>query len=361
MPVHIHTFNFTRRSPPYMDIKHLVDSILVPHTAFTHALNKLDQCYAYAPGASEPICLALIGESRTGKSRVIEEFCHRHPPARLKESLSMPILRVRTPSHPTVKGLVELLLGTIGDPRFASGTENAKTIRLKHLMREVSTNMVVLDEFQHFFDKGSQTVMHHVADWLKILADESRCALVVAGLPTCKAVIDQNEQLAGRFAAPIVMPRFNWTVDEDRQEFIAILQAFDEVIATVLDCPLLATDDMAFRCFCSTGGLVGILSKFLRQLVWNASVAGKKVLALTDLQEAHKQSVWSIQRETPITGQSGPVMPNPYARDFLKRHTQEELLLWAQSVGRPAPRQTGSSRRGRKKSVSADYNDVFGG
>lgn len=344
-----------------MDIKYIIDSILIPHSAFTHAIDKLEQCYAYAPGASEPVCIALIGESRTGKSRVIEEFCHRHPPTRLEQGLSIPILRVKTPSYPTVKGLVELLLGAIGDPRFTTGTENAKTMRLKHLMQKVSTNMVVLDEFQHFFDKGSQMVMHQVADWLKILADETRCALVVAGLPTCRAVIDQNEQLAGRFAAPVIMPRLNWTVEVERQEFLAILQAFDEVIAGVLDCPALAAEEMAFRCFCMCGGLIGILSKFLRQLVWNASTADRKVLTLKDLQEAHNQSIWAIQRETPAAGQAAPVMPNPFAQDFLKQYTRDELLLRAQSVGRPAPRPPKATKRAGKRSARGGYNDAFGG
>jgi hypothetical protein len=263
-----------------------------------------------------------------------------------------------------VKGLVELLLGAIGDPRFTTGTENAKTMRLKHLMREVGTFMVVLDEFQHFFDKGSQTVMYQVADWLKILADESRCALVVAGLPTCRAVIDQNEQLAGRFAAPVVMPRLDWAIESDRLEFLAILQAFDEVMAGVLDCPTLAGEEMAFRCYCSCGGLIGILSKFLRQLVWNASTSNRKVLKLKDLQEAHKQSIWSIQREgTPIE-QSPHVMPNPFAADFLKQFKREELLLWATHIGRPAMRQPRVSQsKGRKSgrdSGSPGYGDAFG-
>lgn len=227
-------------------------------------------------------------------------------------------------------------------------------------MQKVGTYMVVLDEFQHFFDKGSQMVMHQVADWLKILADETRCALVVAGLPTCRAVIDQNEQLAGRFAAPIVMPRLNWTVEVERQEFLAILQAFDEIMAGVLDCPALAAEEMAFRCFCTCGGLIGILSKFLRQLVWNASTADRKVLTLKDLQEAHKQSIWSIQRETEATGQSAPVMPNPFAQDFLKQYKRDELLLWAQSVGRPAPRPSKATKRAGKRSARGGYNDAFG-
>ncbi len=48
---------------------------------------------------------------------------------------------------------------------------------------------MVVDEFQHFVDKGSQKIQHHVADWLKVLLDESEVAVVVAGLETSMAVL----------------------------------------------------------------------------------------------------------------------------------------------------------------------------
>ena len=247
-------------------IRNIIDTTLVPHTAFEEATRRIEQCFKYADGV-EPVCMALVGESRTGKSRTLEECYINHPRIRTHEGLEVPILSVTTPSKPTVKGLAELMLQLIEDPKFTVGTENTKTIRLRTLMRNAGTKMVMIDEFQHFYDKGSHKVMHHVADWLKILVDDSRVALVVSGLPSCQAVLEQNEQLVGRFLSPIFMPRFDWRNDHYREEFIAILSAFYDSLAEHFDLPMLDQPNMSFRCYCGTGGLIGYLTKFLRQAV----------------------------------------------------------------------------------------------
>jgi len=275
-----------------------IENTLVPHTAFVLGAQRLEQCFVNAARASEPVCIAVVGESRTGKSRVLEECAVRHPSRRDREGLEVPVLRVKTPSKPTVKGLVELMLQAIGDPSFATGTENAKTIRLRRLMAEARTRMVMIDEFQHFYDKGSgSSKVMHVADWLKILVDDCKVALVVAGLPSCRAVIDRNEQLAGRFLAPILMPRFDWTVEDEREEFIGILAAFAQSLGEHFELPPFDTADLAFRFYCGTGGLIGYLTKLLRQAVWDALDAGSSAILLEDLARAHRQVVWS-----PATG-----------------------------------------------------------
>jgi len=304
--------------------RNLVESTLVPHHAFEEATRRIEQCFTYSANASEPICIALVGESRTGKSRALEECEERHSSNRDVEGLNIPILRVKTPSKPTVKGLAELMLRAMRDPLFDRGTENAKTSRLQTLMQECGTRMVMIDEFQHFVDKGSHQVMHHVADWLKILVDDSSVALVVAGLPTCQAVLEQNEQLAGRFLSPIFMPRFDWQHDEQREEYIAILGAFHESLSGHFDLPALDGEEMAFRCYCGTGGLIGYLSKFLRQTVWNALDANKKSISLQELAKAHDEAVWS---------KSGPLgIPNPFTKSFSPSPTGE-LLAHVKRMG----------------------------
>lgn len=288
--------------------KNIIDTTLVPHKAFDDASRRLDQCFYHAAETSEPLCLAIVGESRTGKTRLLEECCLRRPATRQSSGLTVPVLRVKTPSKPTVKGLVELMLYALNDPLYDKGTENRKTLRLRKLMRQCKTVMVIIDEFQHFYDKVSHKVQHHVADWLKILVDDTRVALVVAGLPSCKAVIEQNEQLAGRFLAPLVMPRFDWRCNESREEFIAILGAFHEALTPYFELPALDSPEMAFRCYYATGGLIGYLTKFLRQLVWNAQDKKQTVLSLADLQTAHHEAVWHAVgfAET----------PSPFAKDF---------------------------------------------
>ncbi|MGF6725428.1 hypothetical protein P3T43_004806 [Paraburkholderia sp. GAS41] len=314
----------------------IVEDTLVPHAAFNGALRRIEQCFAYADSAREPICIALIGETRTGKSRAMEEFSTRHPSIRNGEGLYIPILRVTTPAKPTVKSLVELMLERMHDELSESGSENAKTRRLVKLMDECGTQMVMIDEFHHFVDKGSHKVIHDVANWLKTLVDRIRCVLIVAGLPTCQAVLEQNEQLEGRFSAPVMMPRFEWKIDEHREEFIAILSAFHESMSRYFDLPELDNADMAFRCYCATGGLMGYLTKFLRQVVWNALDSGKRKITLGDLAIAHDEAVWAKH------GPRG--LPNPFTKNF-QSTPNEDLIERIRMIGVPLEQETQKRRR----------------
>lgn len=292
------------------DLMNLIERTLVPHTAFEQGEKTLEQCFRFAPQSAEPVCIPVIGESRTGKSRLLEVCMSKHPNFRTDEGLNVPILRVATPSKPTVKSLAEDMLFAIGDPLHASGTENAKTRRLKVLLRTTGTRMIMIDEFQHFVDKGSHKVIHHVADWLKILIEDSQVALVVAGLESSQAVLEQNEQLAGRFLAPVILPRFDWLDDEHRSEFLGILGAFNESLAQHFDLPDLTSDEMSFRIYCGTGGLIGYVTKFFRQLVWNSQDLGHNVITMAEMARAHHQSVWQAKEfgglENPFTSRTVP-------------------------------------------------------
>lgn len=317
----------------------VIDDTLVPHKAFEEAARRIEQCFSYARDAArEAVGIALVGESRTGKSRALEEFFHQHAPVRNDEGLSTPVLRATTPARPTVKGLAEVLLRKLGDPRADKGTEQNKANRIVTLMRASGTCMLMIDEFQHFYDKGSEKVMHDVANWLKNLVDETRVALVVAGLPYCQAVLDQNEQLAGRFLSPIHMPRFAWTDDGLREEFIAILGAFAEALEKHFDLPALDDEEMAFRCYCATGGLMGYLTKFLRQAVLNAQGEHKRSITLEDLERANQQAVWV---KAGVVG-----IANPFATSF-KAEPCVELIAKVNQIGAPVEPPV-VSRRGRR-------------
>ncbi|MBA3014898.1 MAG: TniB family NTP-binding protein [Proteobacteria bacterium] len=320
--------------------KYLIETTIVPHTAFDNATQRIAQCLNYSDEASEPIGIALIGESRTGKSRLLEDFECQHNPTRDENGINKKIIRVKTPSKPTVKSLVELMLREIKDPIFTNGTENSKTIRLKCLMNKTGIKMVMIDEFQHFYDKGSHKVMHHVADWLKILVDDSKVSLVVAGLPTCKTVIDQNEQLAGRFMAPIILPRFDWSKDTQREEFIGILDAFQQIMEKYFNTPKFSNQEMSFRFYCATGGLIGYLTKLLRQTVWDALDSGDNIIKLKNLSQAYAKSIWTHEH------------PNPFDDAFSDQPT-EFILSQIQKIGAHEPEEPGSEsatiKSGRKR------------
>lgn len=304
--------------------RRVIESTLVPHTAFADAAARLQQCLDYAHESPEPICFAIVGESRTGKSRILEECEREHISQRTAAGLIVPVVRVSAPAKPTAKSLSEVLLRKLGDPKWDTGTENNKTARLEKLLKACECRMLMIDEFQHFFDKTTHKVFHHVADWLKLLADNTRVALVVTGLDSCLPVLLRNEQLSGRFLAPAFMHRFNWLDDDHRAEFIGILEAFNESISVHLDLPRLHSDEMAFRLWCATGGLMGYLTKLLRQLVWNACDQSLKKISLVDFQEANEDAIWSLDEAARAQ--------NSFSPNFSCQPTQD-MIEFSMSIG----------------------------
>ena len=271
----------------------VVESTLVPHTAFNLAMERIQQALEYGQHSPEPTGIALVGESRTGKTRVLEEANQLEKGTRTREGKVVPILMLRTPARPTVKALASQALRTMGDPRWEKGSETSMTARLHGLFGECETLMLMVDEFQHFFDKGRKRVFFEVSDWLKFVMDETRVTVVVSGLESCLPVLLQNEQLNGRFLGPIHLCRFHWLKDGDRAEFLGILAAFHEAMSTHFDIPELHGTEMAFRIWCASGGLIGYVAKLLRQTVWDVCEAGKCSITLEDLKRAHARTTWT--------------------------------------------------------------------
>jgi hypothetical protein len=311
------------KTKPNRALRRIVESTLVPHQAFERGLARLEECYEYAanlePG-DEPICVAIVGESRTGKSRLLKEFDARHADALGPEGRSVPILKIRTPATAAVGGFIENALESIGDPIYYSGSNGQKTSRLRKLLKEAGTRVILVDEFQEFNDAANRKQTKLMTNWLKTLVENANVALFVAGLPSCLQTIDRNEQLAGRFQECLRMPRFDWQVSADRGQFMDILDAFAQSIGEHFRLPTLDSDDMAFRFYCATGGLMGYLVKLLRAAVWDAIADGRAAIKLQHFSAAYCKATW---RHADV---------DPFSARFSCRETPE-LLASARSVG----------------------------
>ncbi len=304
-----------------------VDQILVPHLVFNKAKERIETHLMAAQHYHEPICIAIIGDSRAGKSRLLECITKEHPKTRTAEGMIIPVLSIKTPAKPTVKGLVEIMLCEIGDPLwFKRGSETEKTEQLYILLKQVKTHTLIVDEFQHFYDKASHKVQHYLSDWLKNFVDRTGLMIIVAGLPDCMAVINQNEQLRGRFVAPIHMPRFGWSTAEEQGEFAACLESFQEGLKRYYF-PELGSDEMAFRFYCATGGLIGYIVKILYQACLNAQMANTQTITMQNLAIAYEEAVW--------TDTVRP-LKNPFSANF-DASPVERLLEMAKQVGTASP------------------------
>lgn len=273
------------------ELRFRIDKILIHHSAFESALKRIQRCYDGAIHGSDPTCLAILGESRTGKTRSLECFESKHLRFRVEDGLKVPILKIKVQSKPTVKGLVTELLHGLDDPLYNQrATENEKTHQLKCQLRNAETKLIFLDEFQHFIDQGTNKIQHHVTDWLKMVVDDTRVGLVVAGLPSAMSVISKNDQLVRRFQAPAILKRFDWRIQHDQNEFRSILFNIQKNLKE-FSMPEMDSEDMALRMYVASGGLIGYVIKILREATSMAIQSENMIISLSSLSEAHNLTI----------------------------------------------------------------------
>lgn len=318
----------------------IVEQTVVPHTAFIEAEARLAQVYTFASSKGEAEGLAIIGEAGTGKTSQLRNFGAKYPAYRTPDGMTVPVLLTSVPSKPTAKSLAGRMLADMGVHDPQKGTEDEKSRRVRVLLRELGTRVVMIDEFQHFVDQGTHKVMHHVADWLKDLIDQTKVTLVIAGLPSSMSVIDQNVQLARRFSAPIVMPRFDWNMVGERQQFRSILRVFSKALSRAYDCPDLSSEEMGFRMYLATGGLMAYVVRLLKQVERDCITQAKGKVTLDDLDSAHLQAVWSAERNH--------ALPRPFERRFQLNPTDEQLQA-VRGIGTVMEPPTANRPRGNRK------------
>lgn len=282
----------------------MVAEIRVDHAAYAHGLKELKAALRSVGRSANPICLHLIGDTRTGKSTMLEDFIQQHRRIVTPGGARQTVVYAKIPDKGTVKGLLERLLHALGDPYWYRGSETNQTHRLLTLLEQVGCRMIILDEFQHLADKGQKKRLRSTADWLKMLVDSKQWALVAAGLPESASVIQSNRQLRERFDAPIKLPMFDWREADGRRQFRAILKAFQAQLHP-FELPDLASDAMAIRMYLATGGRIGIIAKLLDRAIRNAVDSGSIKIPVEDLQKAFHQVVWYAERFPLATGPFG--------------------------------------------------------
>ena len=296
-----------KNKPNKKELRIFIESMLVPHTAFTNALAYLAQGFEVAETLRDSIGLFICGESRTGKTRLIEDFRSNYLPYLTPEGLVSPVIYAEVPSKPTVRGLASVILAAYGDPLAHKGTEQEKTVRILNYIKKCKTRMLILDEFQNFVDKSTDyRVIHHVSDWLKNVLNDAKIVCVIVGLPYGDAVLGQNEQLRGRFTNPIHLSRFDWKNSNSRNEFLGLLDGFTELLRMHFKTIDLGEEDIAYRLYHASGGLTGYIFNIIRLAAWNVIDEERTSITIEDLNMGYQRCVSEVDQ----------ISINPFCKNF---------------------------------------------
>jgi hypothetical protein len=304
----------------------VVRGILIPHKAFHDGLTRIRTALSFPNTTSEFIGLCVLGEPGAGKTFLIDEIKQEYASIHTSEGWSHPLIRVSVEtSAATMSGLGATILTAL-DPLAATNLkEGEMSRRIRRLMKECHTKILMIDEWQQVADYRTDRGIYHAGDFLKVLGDERQLFIILSSLPRGESAILKNKQFLRRFLAPIRLPRFDWDVPDLRNEFASCLNTFYRGLKDYMPLPPIYEDDWAYRLWCTTGGLIGYLAKFLELLLMKFSKRShRKELSLGDFA--------AVQAEYKYAAENAETTLQPFDPKFSLNPTLD-VLTKARLIG----------------------------
>lgn len=242
--------------------------------------------------------LAIIGETNNGKSSILESFYRRHQPPddpNIDRTL-LPILMIDTPPEPDegrlYRHMLRHLFATVGRRE----PSDLLFDRLKVLLRHLETQMVVLDEFNCAV-AGTPVKQRRFLNALRLMGNDLRLPIVVAGTPETLAALQSDPQLANRFE-PTFLPK--WKLDSD---YARLLMSVEKGFA--LQNPSdLAHPKFAQRLLDLSEGILGETMELLRRLAIRAIRSGEERITSEMLKSDVLRSIHWVEPSRRTTNQA---------------------------------------------------------
>ncbi len=236
--------------------------------------------------------LLVFGQHGSGKSTAIKHYLKQFPRKRASGVTKIPVLLAITPETPSVVSLSDVLLSSLGDPLATRGTAATKLKRIVHFFKECGVEMLILDEFHHFYDTHRVHEGRRVSDWLKNLMNLTGICVVLVGLPRSIAALNSNPQLRRRFRSPLHHREFGFVEAAAQREFCKLLDALEQCLPVQFDPPL-KTPFTARQLYYATHGLIDYVVKILDDAVANSGAKSGAVIGNKQLISAFKRQVWA--------------------------------------------------------------------
>jgi Cdc6-like AAA superfamily ATPase len=269
-----------------------VAKLLIFDPLFMELVNMIEECRLKSKISFEARCLFITGITGSGKTTLANRIQAKHPRRVAKEGTTVPVLVSTIFAPATVKGIVTGLLYSLGDPLADKGTTTSKTLRLYHLIKQCGVELIILDEFQHLYDRDSNRVLIDASDWLKNLINATNVPIILLGMPWGTRILDMNTQLKRRFSAEQELTPFSWSTPEDQKYLMKFLNAVDKQLPFEKRSEF-GSEDMAFRFMCASRGKRSAIMLIIRHAAESAIKTGAKCISLEMLARAYKAEIAS--------------------------------------------------------------------
>jgi len=280
---------------PHIETLSKLRNFICHHSDFSNALNAIDESMQISQMNNQPVGCLLLGKGGVGKSTICKLLKSRHKPYRCVEEniekLIVPAFYFPVPSPITIKSLAIRMLEELGCNDH-KGTSEQLNYRLRILLKECKTQLIMLDEFHHIYNTSAQKnkSSENVANWIKTLADETKISICLAGLPSIQENLFIDSQLARRFSRILTLNPLTLSMNNKIGTLHPFLKQTSLYISNNLNIkfdPDITSNDIIKRIFLATSGYQAYIMILIYHSCLNALKNDRLIVLLSDFHEAY--------------------------------------------------------------------------
>lgn len=271
---------------PAKQLRIAIENCEIPHPLFLEHFRPLRQRIEDAIDGGASRIERVMGPSRVGKSMLINALRRAFPETKVDGRRNVPVLVVPVPTPVSPLQLPSSVLAALGLPVQRSITTGAIRGRMLDQLKLANTRVVIFEEASHLVEPGAHMPPRGAGDWFKELADSHNRTVFMFGVPRLERLFECNEQLRSRASARRLLLPYDSRIPENMKAFHTCVATYAGRFAESgypIDLPA-AT--LTYQCYLLSGGLIGVLSRFMQELASQMVNEPPGTLSFADCQAA---------------------------------------------------------------------------
>jgi hypothetical protein len=271
---------------PAKQLRQAIEGCVLPHPIFLEQFKPLRQRIEDAIDGAASRIERVMGPSRVGKSMLINALKRAFPEARVDGRRHVPVLAVPVPTPVSPLQLPSSVLTALGLPVQRSTTSGEMGSRMLKQLQLAGTRVVMFEEASHLVEPGARVPPRSAGDWFKALSDSPNLTIFLFGVPRLERLFEHNEQLRTRSSARRLLLPYDSRIPENMAAFHSCVATYENQFREAgypIDLPARA---FANQCYLLTGGLIGVLSRFMQELAGQMAFESPRTLTFADCQAA---------------------------------------------------------------------------
>ncbi|CAG2159419.1 ATP-binding protein [Cupriavidus numazuensis] len=271
---------------PAKQLRKAIESCELPHLLFLQQFNPLRQRIEDALDGAASRIERVMGPSRVGKSMLINALKRTFPETRINGRRHVPILVVPVPTPVSPLLLPSSVLAALGLPVQRNITKGVMDNRMLDQLNLAGTRAVLFEEASHLVEPGARVPPRSAGDWFKALADSNNLTVFLFGVPRLQRLFDSNEQLRLRSSAARYLLPYDSRIPENMKAFHICVATYANLFRESGYPIDLTAAALTYQCYLLTGGLIGVLSRFMQELASQLAYEAPRTVTLADCQAA---------------------------------------------------------------------------